>query len=67
MLAVLCRVVVTGMGKAANIHGRFAATSCRVDRRHHVRSPQEASHGDLGMIKTGDVVLAISNSGESGS
>jgi len=58
-------VVVTGMGKSGHIGRKIAATLASTGTPAMFVHPGEASHGDLGMIKTVDVVLAISNSGES--
>ena len=65
VLAVQGRVVVTGMGKSGHIGRKIAATLPSTGTPAMFVHPGEASHGDLGMIKTVDVVLAISNSGES--
>jgi len=59
------RVVVTGMGKSGHIGRKIAATLASTGTPAMFVHPGEASHGDLGMIQTIDVVLAISNSGES--
>ena len=58
------RVVVTGMGKSGHIGGKIAATLASTGTPAFFVHPGEASHGDLGMITPGDVVLALSNSGE---
>ena len=58
------RVVVTGMGKSGHIGGKIAATLASTGTPSFFVHPGEASHGDLGMITATDVVLAISNSGE---
>jgi arabinose-5-phosphate isomerase len=58
------RVVVTGMGKSGHIGGKLAATLASTGTPAFFVHPGEAQHGDLGMITPGDVVLAISNSGE---
>ncbi len=58
------RVVVTGMGKSGHIGGKIAATLASTGTPAFFVHPGEASHGDLGMIIAGDVVLALSNSGE---
>jgi arabinose-5-phosphate isomerase len=58
------RVVVTGMGKSGHIAGKIAATLASTGTPAFFVHPGEASHGDLGMITATDVVLAISNSGE---
>jgi len=65
MLDVQGRVVVTGMGKSGHIGSKIAATLASTGTPAMFVHPGEASHGDLGMIKAIDVVLAISNSGES--
>lgn len=64
MLACRGRVVVTGMGKSGHIAGKIAATLASTGTPAFFVHPGEASHGDLGMITRGDVVLALSNSGE---
>ncbi|MGB8712599.1 MAG: SIS domain-containing protein, partial [Onishia taeanensis] len=58
------RVVVTGMGKSGHIGGKIAATLASTGTPAFFVHPGEASHGDLGMITPGDVVVALSNSGE---
>jgi len=58
------RVVVTGMGKSGHIAGKIAATLASTGTPAFYVHPAEASHGDLGMITHRDVVLALSNSGE---
>ncbi|MFT7527294.1 MAG: arabinose-5-phosphate isomerase, partial [Arenicella sp.] len=58
------RVVVTGMGKSGHIAGKIAATLASTGTPAFFVHPGEASHGDLGMITPKDLVLAISNSGE---
>lgn len=58
------RVVVTGMGKSGHIGGKIAATLASTGTPAFFVHPGEASHGDLGMITPGDVVIALSNSGE---
>ena len=65
MLHVKGRVVVTGMGKSGHIGAKIAATLASTGTPAMFVHPGEASHGDLGMITAVDVVLAISNSGES--
>ncbi len=65
MLQVRGRVVVMGMGKSGHIGRKTAATLASTGTAAMFVHPAEASHGDLGMIKPVDVVLAISNSGES--
>ena len=59
------RVVVMGMGKSGHIGRKIAATLASTGTPALFVHPAEASHGDLGMIQATDVVLAISNSGES--
>jgi len=66
MLACQGRVVVTGMGKSGHIAGKIAATLASTGTPAFFVHPGEASHGDLGMITPADVVLALSNSGETG-
>lgn len=58
------RVVVLGMGKSGHIGNKIAATLASTGTPAFFVHPGEASHGDLGMITPSDVVLAISNSGE---
>ncbi|MGM0412843.1 MAG: KpsF/GutQ family sugar-phosphate isomerase [Pseudomonadota bacterium] len=58
------RVVVTGMGKSGHIGGKIAATLASTGTPAFFVHPGEASHGDLGMITGDDVVVALSNSGE---
>ncbi|WP_322991456.1 KpsF/GutQ family sugar-phosphate isomerase [Limnohabitans sp.] len=65
VLGVRGRVVVTGMGKSGHIGNKIAATLASTGTPAMFVHPGEASHGDLGMIQDIDVVLAISNSGES--
>lgn len=64
MLACQGRVVVIGMGKSGHIGGKIAATLASTGTPAFFVHPGEASHGDLGMITPADVVLALSNSGE---
>jgi len=64
MLACRGRVVVIGMGKSGHIAGKLAATLASTGTPAFFVHPGEASHGDLGMITGSDVVLALSNSGE---
>ncbi len=59
------RVIVTGMGKSGHIGRKIAATLASVGTPAFFVHPGEASHGDLGMITPDDVILALSNSGES--
>ena len=63
-LAATGRVVVTGMGKSGHIGNKIAATLASTGTPAFFLHAAEASHGDLGMVAHGDVVLAISNSGE---
>ena len=65
MVACPGRVVVMGMGKSGHIGRKIAATLASTGTAAMFVHPAEASHGDLGMIQASDVVLAISNSGES--
>ena len=65
MLDVRGRVVVMGMGKSGHIGRKIAATLASTGTPAMFVHPAEASHGDLGMIKPIDLVLAISNGGES--
>jgi arabinose-5-phosphate isomerase len=58
------RVIVTGMGKSGHIGSKIAATLASTGTPSFFVHPGEASHGDLGMITQDDVVIAISNSGE---
>ncbi|OEF28444.1 arabinose-5-phosphate isomerase KdsD [Vibrio rumoiensis] len=59
------KVVVMGMGKSGHIGKKIAATLASTGTSAFFVHPGEASHGDLGMVESGDIVLAISNSGES--
>ena len=59
------RLVVTGIGKSGHVGHKIAATLASTGTPAFFVHPAEAAHGDLGMIVDGDVVLAISNSGES--
>ncbi len=65
MLACRGRVVVSGMGKSGHVGRKIAATLASTGTPALFMHPGEASHGDLGMITRADVLLAISNSGES--
>ena len=58
------RVVVTGMGKSGHIGGKIASTLASTGTPAFFVHPGEAGHGDLGMITADDLVLALSNSGE---
>ncbi|MHB8534279.1 MAG: KpsF/GutQ family sugar-phosphate isomerase [Sulfuricaulis sp.] len=66
ILACHGRVIVLGMGKSGHIGGKIAATLASTGTPSFFVHPGEASHGDLGMITPIDLVLAISNSGETG-
>jgi arabinose-5-phosphate isomerase len=59
------RVIVTGVGKSGHIARKIAATLASTGKPAHFIHPSDASHGDLGMIREEDVVLALSWSGES--
>jgi arabinose-5-phosphate isomerase len=63
-LACTGRVIVTGMGKSGHIAGKIAATLASTGTPSFFMHAAEASHGDIGMITREDVLLAISNSGE---
>ena len=65
VLACSGRVVIMGMGKSGHVGRKIAATLASTGTPAMFVHPAEASHGDLGMVTAGDVVLAISNSGES--
>lgn len=58
------RIVVTGMGKSGHIGNKIAATLASTGSPSFFMHPGEASHGDLGMITSQDLVIALSNSGE---
>jgi arabinose-5-phosphate isomerase len=58
------RVIVSGMGKSGHISRKIAATFASTGTPAHFVHPAEASHGDLGMVAEGDVLLVLSNSGE---
>ena len=58
------RVIVLGMGKSGLIARKIAATLCSTGTAAHFLHPAEALHGDLGMVAAGDVVVALSASGE---
>ncbi len=58
------RVIVTGMGKSGHIAGKLAATLASTGTPSFFVHPGEASHGDLGMVTPSDLVIALSNSGE---
>lgn len=65
ILACQGRLVITGMGKSGHIGRKMAATFASTGTPSFFMHPGEASHGDLGMLVKGDVVIAISNSGKS--
>jgi arabinose-5-phosphate isomerase len=65
ILGIQGRVVVMGMGKSGHVGRKIAATLASTGTPAMFVHPAEASHGDLGMITAADLVLAISNSGES--
>ena len=64
ILAARGRVVVSGMGKSGHIARKIAATFASTGTPAQFVHPAEASHGDLGMVAEGDVVIVLSNSGE---
>jgi arabinose-5-phosphate isomerase len=64
MLACDGRVIVIGVGKSGHVGNKIAATLASTGTPAFFVHPAEASHGDLGMIKDSDVILALSNSGE---
>ena len=65
ILACQGRLIVTGMGKSGHVARKIAATMASTGTPAFFVHPGEAAHGDLGMITAADVVLALSNSGES--
>ncbi len=65
ILACRARVIVTGMGKSGHVGRKIAATLASTGTPSFFLHPAEAFHGDLGMVTEQDVVIAISNSGES--
>src|SRR5271154_4567862 len=65
ILACKGRIIVTGIGKSGHIARKIAATLASTGTPAQFVHPAEASHGDLGMIGAGDVVIALSNSGNS--
>jgi arabinose-5-phosphate isomerase len=65
ILATQGRVGVTGMGKAGLVGAKIAATLSSTGTAAYTLHPVEALHGDLGMVRAEDVILALSNSGES--
>mgnify|MGYP005756031995 FL=1 len=64
LMAAKGRVIVSGMGKSGHIARKIAATFASTGTPAHFVHPAEASHGDLGMVAAGDVLLVLSNSGE---
>jgi arabinose-5-phosphate isomerase len=64
IIATKGRVVITGMGKSGLVGKKIAATMSSTGTRTFFMHPGEAYHGDLGMISPSDVIIAISNSGE---
>ena len=64
LMAAKGRVIVSGMGKSGHIARKIAATFASTGTPAHFVHPAEASHGDLGMVAEGDVLLILSNSGE---
>ena len=66
ILACKGRLVVTGMGKSGAVGRKIAGTFCSTGTPSLFLHPAEGIHGDLGMVTSQDVVLALSNSGESG-
>jgi len=64
LMAAKGRVIVSGMGKSGHIARKIAATFASTGTPAHFVHPAEASHGDLGMVAQGDVLLILSNSGE---
>ena len=63
LLACTGRIVVTGMGKSGHVGKKIAATLASTGSPAFFVHPGEASHGDMGMITRQDVVIALSNSG----
>lgn len=64
LLACRGRIILIGMGKSGHIARKIASTLASTGSASYFVHPGEASHGDLGMLSAGDVVIAISNSGE---
>lgn len=64
ILGATGRIIVSGMGKSGHIGRKLAATLASTGTPAHFVHPAEASHGDLGMMGRGDVVIVLSNSGE---
>ncbi|HEX3020237.1 MAG TPA: SIS domain-containing protein [Chitinispirillaceae bacterium] len=58
------KIITTGMGKAGNIARKIAGTLCSTGTPASFLHPGEAAHGDLGLLATGDVILAFSTSGK---
>ncbi|MXV44119.1 KpsF/GutQ family sugar-phosphate isomerase [Saccharibacter sp. 17.LH.SD] len=65
ILATTGRVVITGIGKSGHIGRKIQATLASTGTHALFLHPAEAAHGDLGMLKTDDIVIALSTSGES--
>ena len=64
LMAAKGRVIVSGMGKSGHIARKIAATFASTGTPAHFVHPAEASHGDLGMVAHGDILMVLSNSGE---
>jgi arabinose-5-phosphate isomerase len=64
MYSCMGKVIVTGMGKSGLIGKKIAATLASTGTPALFMNPAEGSHGDVGMVSKGDVVLALSNSGD---
>ena len=64
LMAAKGRVIVSGMGKSGHVARKIAATFASTGTPAHFVHPAEASHGDLGMVAEGDVLVVLSNSGE---
>ncbi|MCU0826789.1 MAG: KpsF/GutQ family sugar-phosphate isomerase [Tabrizicola sp.] len=64
LMAAKGRIIVSGMGKSGHIARKIAATFASTGTPAHFVHPAEASHGDLGMVAEGDVLIVLSNSGE---
>ena len=64
LLGATGRVILSGMGKSGHIARKITATLTSTGTPAHFLHPAEASHGDLGMITGGDVLILLSNSGE---
>ena len=65
ILECKARVIITGMGKSGHVGRKIAASLASTGTPSFFMHPAEAFHGDLGMVTADDVVIAISNSGES--